>query len=165
MSPQAPDTEPVGPVLLCFDGSNDAAAAIAEAGRVLSPGSAVVLAVWEPVAVWQPYDPATILTAPVEKLASRALGLDEIAKELAEENAARGVELAGGAGFHAQARTADGKTWRTICDVATELSAEVVVLGARGLGRIAGALLGGVSTAVVLHAKRPVLIVPRQSAD
>jgi hypothetical protein len=54
------------PVLLCFDGSNDAATAIAKAGELLGPRTAVVLTVWEPVALWQPYDPATILTAPCQ---------------------------------------------------------------------------------------------------
>ena len=68
-------------MLLCFDGSDDAAAAIAEAGELLGPRAAVVLAVCEPVAVWAPSDPATILSAPLSKLASNALGLDEIASE------------------------------------------------------------------------------------
>ena len=39
------------PVLLCFDGSDDAAHAILRAGEMLGPRSAVVLTVWEPVAV------------------------------------------------------------------------------------------------------------------
>ena len=52
------------PVLLCFDGSDDAATAIAKAGELLGPRAAVVLTVWEPAALWVPYDPATILTAP-----------------------------------------------------------------------------------------------------
>ena len=70
-------------MLLCFDGSDDAVAAIASAGRMLGPRNAVVLTVSEPVTVWQPYDPATALTAPLSKLASRALGLDEIARDVA----------------------------------------------------------------------------------
>ncbi len=36
------------PVLLCFDGSDDAATAIAKAGELLGPRAAVVLTVWEP---------------------------------------------------------------------------------------------------------------------
>ena len=43
------------------------------------PRRAVVLTVWEPVATWEPYDPATILSAPVSKLLSKELGIDEIA--------------------------------------------------------------------------------------
>jgi hypothetical protein len=47
------------PVLLCFDGSDDAAAAIAQAAELLASRRAVVLTVWEPVATWESYDPAT----------------------------------------------------------------------------------------------------------
>jgi nucleotide-binding universal stress UspA family protein len=147
-------------VLLCFDGSEDAAAAIANAGEVLSPRTAVVLTVWEPVAVWEPYDPVTILSAPVSKLASKALGLDEIADELAREKMDRGVVLARKAGFEAQGRVAKGKSWRAICDVAEEIDAATIVVGARGLSRVESVLLGSVSSAVAIHAMRPVLIVP-----
>ena len=160
VSAERSNSQSAAPVLLCFDGSEDAAAAIAQAGRVLSPRNAVVLTVWEPVAVWKPYDPATILTAPLEKLASNALGLDEIAEELAQEKVARGIELAIEAGFQSQRRVTRGRAWRTICDVAGELEPEVIVLGARGLGRIGGMLLGSVSSAVAVHAKRPILRVP-----
>jgi len=153
------------PVLLCFDGSDRAAAAIAQAGELLGPRTAVVLTVWEPVAVWEPYDPATILTAPVSKLASKALGLDEIAHALAREKRDRGVALARKAGFEVQGRVAKGKGWRAICDVAEELDAEPIVVGARGLSRVQSALLGSVSSAVVVHAHRSVLVVPAHAAS
>jgi len=148
------------PVLLCFDGSEDAATAIARAAELLAPRRAVVLTVWEPVATWEPYDPATILSAPVSKLLSKELGIDEIAAELAQEKARQGAALATGAGFTAQGRVAHGKTWRTICDVAEETDAATIVLGARGLSRVGSLLLGSVSSAVLAHAKRPVLVVP-----
>jgi nucleotide-binding universal stress UspA family protein len=147
------------PVLLCFDGSDDAATAIAQAAELLAPRRAVVLTVWEPVATWEPYDPATILSAPASKLISATLGLDEITAELAEEKVKQGVALAKGAGFAAQGRVAHGKTWRAICDVAGEIDAATIVLGARGLSRAESVLLGSVSFAVVVHAKRPVLVV------
>lgn len=146
--------------LICFDGSDDAAAAIASAGEMLAPRAAVVLAVWEPVASWAPYDPATIISAPLSRIASNALGLDEAVRDLARERLERGRELASDAGFQAQGRLEEGKPWRMICRVAEELAAEPIVLGARGLGRIESALLGSVSSAVVLHARHPVLVVP-----
>jgi nucleotide-binding universal stress UspA family protein len=151
------------PALLCFDGSEDASAAINRAGELLRLNPAVVLTVWEPFAVWEPYDPVTILSAPLEKLASKALALDEIAEELAQEKMAQGLSLATAAGFTADGRTASGKAWRTICSVAKEIDAGVIVLGARGLSRVGSVLLGSVSSAVSVHAKRPVLIVPAGS--
>lgn len=148
------------PALLCFDGSENATVAIAKGSELLSGREAVVLTVWEPVAVWEPYDPATVLSAPLGKLASHALGLDEIAAELAHEKLDRGLALARAAGFEARGRVVKGKTWRTICDVAAQLDAEPIVLGARGLSRVQSALLGSISSAVVAHASRPVLVVP-----
>lgn len=153
----------MGPLLLCFDGSDDAAAAIQIAARMLSRRSAVVLTVWEPVAVWQPYDPATALTAPLSRLASRALHLDEIAADLARDRVERGLELARAAGLEAQSSVAHGKSWRVICAIGDELEAEAIVLGARGLSRVQSALLGSVSAAVVQHARRPVLVVPHNA--
>ena len=88
---RAKDTHPV---LLCFDGSNNAAIAIAKAGELLGPRTAVVLTVWKPVALWAPYDPATILTALASKLASKELGLDELASQIARETSDRGAALA-----------------------------------------------------------------------
>jgi nucleotide-binding universal stress UspA family protein len=115
--------------------------------------------VWEPVRVWAAYDPATIISAPLARLASKELGLDEIAEEVAHESLERGVELASTAGFDAQGRVARGKTWRAICDIGDKLDAAVIVLGARGLSRVQSALLGSVSAAVTVHARRPVLVV------
>lgn len=150
------------PVLLCFDGSDDAACAIAEATELLGRRNAVVLAVWEPFEVWEPYDPGALLGAGIAKLGSKALGLDEIASDLAREKMQRGVELARTSGFGARGQIAQGKPWQAICEAAEELDASTIVLGARGLSRIQSALLGGVSAAVLVHAKRPVLVVPRR---
>ena len=152
-------------MLLCFDGSGDAATAIAQAAELLAPRRAVVLTVWEPVATWEPYDPATVLSAPMSKLVSRELGVDDIAAELAEEKVKQGVALASSAGFAAQGRVTHGKTWKAICDVAGEIDAATIVLGARGLSRMGSLLLGSVSSAVLAHAERPVLVVPHHGGS
>src|SRR5258708_7564538 len=148
------------PVLLCFDGSNDAATAIAKAGELLDPRPAVALTVWEPAALGVPYGPARILTAPVSKLAAKELGLEETANQVARETSDRGVALARTAGFEVRGSVAKGKSWRAICDEAEKLDAEPVVVGARGLSHVQSVLLGSVSYAVVLHPHRPVLVIP-----
>lgn len=154
------DSTNARPALICFDGSDDAAAAIAKAGEMLAPCAAVVLTVWEPVASWAPSDPATILSAPLSRLVSKELGLDEAVRDVAREWMERGTDLATEAGFQAQGRLEEGKPWRAICRIADELGAEPIVMGARGLGRMESALLGSVSSAVLFHTKRPVLMVP-----
>lgn len=103
------DTEPACRVLLCFDGSDGAAEAIAKAGAILRTGTAILLTVWEPCAVWEPYDPATILSAPLARFADRALGLDESAQDLARAKMERGVMLASDAGFEAVGRVAGAR--------------------------------------------------------
>jgi nucleotide-binding universal stress UspA family protein len=153
------------PALLCFDGSDDAGAAITAAAKLLGTREAVLITVWEPVSVWAPYDPAAFLGAGVGKLGSHALGLDEIAEEVAEDNVQRGIELARQAGFETTGRTVRGKTWQAICDTAAELDAAAIVLGARGLSRVSAMLLGSVSAAVVAHARRPVLVIPHHRGE
>ncbi len=160
------DTDaPTGPVLICFDGSADAERAVTAAARLLGPAVATVLTVWEPIAVWEPYDPGAILSAAVAKLGEKDLGLDEIARELAQEKLDQGVALARAAGFQPTPRLTEGKPWQRICHVAHELDASVIVLGARGLSRVQSALMGGVSSTVLIHAKRPVLVIPAQDED
>jgi len=132
---------------------------------MLGPRVAVVLTAWEPVASWTHSDPATILGAPLSKLASKELNLDELGQSAARELMQRGVELATAAGFQAEGRLEEGKPWRTIRTVADELDAQPIVLGARGLGRVESMLLGSVSIAVIFHSKRPVLVVPHPDAE
>jgi nucleotide-binding universal stress UspA family protein len=159
------DARPPERALLCFDGSADAANAIAVAGALLGSPEATVLTVWEPVAVWEPYDPAAVLSSGVSRLSSERLGLDEIASEIAQATMRRGVELARQAGFKASGELRSGKAWRAICEAAEEIQAAPIVLGARGLSRVQSLLLGSVSAAVAAHTKRAVLIVPASAPD
>jgi nucleotide-binding universal stress UspA family protein len=53
----------------------------------------------------------------------------------------------------------EGSAAEAIIDVAVTRGSELIVMGSRGLGRIAGAVLGSTSQKVVAHAPCPVLIV------
>ena len=55
--------------------------------------------------------------------------------------------------------TLEGSPAEAILDVAKTRNVDLIVMGSRGLGRLAGALLGSQSQKVVQHAQRPVLIV------
>ena len=53
----------------------------------------------------------------------------------------------------------EGSSAEAIIEVARTRTSDLIVMGSRGLGRLAGALLGSTSQKVVSHAPCPVLIV------
>jgi len=58
-----------------------------------------------------------------------------------------------------QTEILEGSPAEAIVEVATVRNSDVIVMGSRGLGRLAGALLGSNAQKVVSHAPCPVLIV------
>jgi|SRR5665213_4115223 nucleotide-binding universal stress UspA family protein len=149
-------------ILLCYDGSDDARRAIAVAHATLGHKPATVLHVWRPLGEFLAPDPGGALSPPP---GPSIVELERLALERAEEVAHQGFELARHHGFAAEARAerSDANVWRTILDVADEVDAETIVVGARGLSTVASALLGSVSNAVVHHSERPVLVIPGNS--
>ena len=95
-------------------------------------------------------------------LAEAAEELDALDREAAERVTAAGVRLASDAGFRAEplAVREHRKTWRTLLEAADQHDASVVVTGAHGLSGVERLMLGSVSTAVLNHSERPVLVVP-----
>jgi nucleotide-binding universal stress UspA family protein len=137
-SETAAEKSAAGPILLCYDGSDGARRAIGVAAGLLGPRVAVVL----DVAPW-----------------SKAF--EELNEVDALNRAREGALLATEAGFAATARAElAAHTWEGIVDVADELRSPVVVVGTRALSPGREFLAGGVSHEVVLHAGRPVLVVP-----
>jgi nucleotide-binding universal stress UspA family protein len=54
---------------------------------------------------------------------------------------------------------ANGRAASVISGAADEVDADVVIVGRRGRGEVAELLLGSVSHELVLHCKRPVLVI------
>jgi nucleotide-binding universal stress UspA family protein len=77
----------------------------------------------------------------------------------AQHIAEAGVASAVAAGVEATAHTAHGDVVDCICDATGTLDAELVVVGSRGHGAAAGALLGSVSHALIKRSQVPVTIV------
>ena len=139
-----------GPILFAYDGSDQAQAAIRQAGRELAPGrDAIVLTVWQPFGAL-PFFGGERLPSDLE---------DEVAAE-AENVAEQGAQLARAVGFDASAQaTSSLSVWRTIVDEAHDRGASMVVMGSHGDTGIKAALMGSVATTVSRHADRPVMIV------
>ena len=90
----------VAPVLLCFDGSDHAAYAIAKAGRFLAPRPTVVLTGWEPIRAWEPWNPSTISSAPPGRLIDIDIDIDidKMVADVARDKAEHGTNPPGSLG-------------------------------------------------------------------
>lgn len=150
------------PILFAFDGSDHARAAIERAGALLQPGPAVVVTVWS--TLWQAA-PSALLALPGGVVSKAVAAIDSATRETAEETAAEGTRLAVAAGFDAKPRLirCDGAFFPEVVGCADDLDATVIVMGSRGRSAVAATFLGSVSTGVLHHTHRPVLVV--QASD
>ena len=131
-------------ILVATDGSNDAGEAVEWLAHFPLPADAaveVVNAARLPFAV-----EATIAMGWREFLAENQHVVDDATKRLAK----RWTRVAG--------RMLDGDAREAIVTAATQGKADLIVLGARGLGAVASFLLGSVSLGVTRNAPCPVLV-------
>jgi nucleotide-binding universal stress UspA family protein len=83
----------------------------------------------------------------------------EMLSEDGREATAKVQALAEGAGVESEELVVFGRPERTILEVAEELGADTIVLGAEGMSKMEHALVGSVSEEVLRHANRTVLVV------
>ena len=149
-------------LLIAFDGSAAAEAAVRAAGALFPGARATVLTIQEPaISAMTAFRVGGALMSP--ELVERSL--TELERELvadAEAAAADGVRLAEAAGLIAKPAVAAGERqpWGPILAAAAERSADVVVCGTRGHGAVARSVLGSTSSSLLHHAGRAVLVVP-----
>jgi nucleotide-binding universal stress UspA family protein len=147
-------------VLVGYDGSPDAAAAI-ELGARLLPGRDVRIAhLWaEPFAAGELRPRVSQRTATVREMIDM---LEQEAAAEAERVAAAGVVLAEAAGWKAEPilKRAYGAEGLELAALAEELDVEILVVGSRGLTG-PRAVLGSVSDQAAHVSPVPTLVVPR----
>jgi nucleotide-binding universal stress UspA family protein len=144
-----------GPLLICFDGSDHAKYAIRHAAGLLAVKAALVVTVWQPTAFLGGF--AWAGEASMVDLGDLDRAVAEEGRRVADE----GVRIAREAGLAAEpmAVEANGPVWKTVTETADRNDATAIVMGSRGLTGLRSMLLGSVSSAVVHHADRPVLVV------
>jgi nucleotide-binding universal stress UspA family protein len=148
-----------GTIIVCYDGSPQAAEAIAYAGQLVPGWRAVVVVVWKPVIEEALAGPMT--PPPTD----HPVDVNVRARESAEKWAEVGAELAVQAGLDAEpvVLEADGPRWQAIELVAEQRDAKLIVCGTRHSG-VTAALPQALTGALVAHASRPVLVVPSTKA-
>lgn len=152
-------------ILLSYDGSSDAQAAIDCAAQLMPGQKATVLTVWEPFIDMLTRTGAFGIGSMGMAGTYEVDKIDQTSKDAATETAADGVKRAKAAGLDAEARCArrEHGIGQAILAAASDVDADVIVMGTRGLSGMKSFLLGSVSHAVVQHADRAVLVVPSQA--
>ncbi|HEX3316907.1 MAG TPA: universal stress protein [Solirubrobacteraceae bacterium] len=148
-----------GPIVIAYDGSAAARAAIRLAGRHLRPDrELIVLNVYQPIESVRFVGAAGVVLPPDADQQVRAAS-DALAQE--------GSALAREQGFEASGVVVDmaDTIWGTIVQVANQHEASLILLGTHGRSGVRATLLGSVATAVMHHAGRPVAVVPAAYAE
>lgn len=141
------DRDGAEPVVIATDGSDSAERAVPVGARVARTlGTTAVL-----VYVRPSIGP---LGAPFyqEKLTEQM--------EYARAAIGRAQALAEQEGCDAEAEILEGSPPERVVELARARNAPLIVVGSRGLGAVAGALLGSVSGGILHRSDRPVLVVP-----
>jgi nucleotide-binding universal stress UspA family protein len=149
-------------VLIAYDGSPSAAAAVRAAASLFPTGQAYVATVPREAIV--PAAPASpgLPTMPPDVI-QRAM--DQLAAEAqreAEESAQEAVDLARALGLQAEVVPVgpSARAWAALLATVPRVSAEVLACGTRGRGAFARALLGSTSSRLLHQTDVPLLVVP-----
>jgi nucleotide-binding universal stress UspA family protein len=149
-------------VLLAYDGSPAAAAAIRAAAALRPGAAALVLTVRpEPLDLHRAMSGAR-MAIPDEMIVRSVETLNAAAAKEAEETVAAGARVAAEAGLAPDTRLEEqgGNPWRAIRRVADETGAELIACGTRGMGAFSRMTLGSTSSGLLHNAGRPLLVAP-----
>jgi nucleotide-binding universal stress UspA family protein len=155
-------TTDIRPVLLAYDASAEAQAALREAVALFGQRPLIVASVWEPGLA------AVTLTPSAGEMGmgympdpAEAAALDRAVSDHAADVAEAGARLARELGATAEALSVpdSADVARTLIEIAEERDARAIVVGSRGLGGIKARVLGSTSRKLLHDTHRPVLVV------
>jgi nucleotide-binding universal stress UspA family protein len=152
-------------ILVPYDGSADAQAAIDLVAERMPGTTVTVMTVWEPflqtlARVGMGMGMGMGVTGGYAPEDSESM--DASARDAALATATQGAERAAAAGLVAATRIEmrHSDVAAAILGVAAEVDADIIAMGTRGRGGLRSFFLGSVSHAVLQHADRAVLVVP-----
>jgi nucleotide-binding universal stress UspA family protein len=150
------------PVLVAFDGSETAQAAVEAAARLFPGHRLIVTSVWEPglAATMATSTDVTGIGYAAPSPKEMAM-MDRAQRDHATDAAETGARIARELGADAEANPIadEGRIGETLSALADTLDADAIVVGSRGLGRFKAGLFGSTSRDVLGHTQRPVLVV------
>ena len=151
------------PVLIAYDGSDLAKAALGHAAELLPGRRAVIATVWEPglaaaAPVGQP-DSLGFGSLPPDPATVEAV--DDAQRDRASHMAAEGAELARSLGLEAEAHPVPDELdiADTLLEIARERKAAAIAVGSHGVSGLRSRLVGSVARKLIEHADRPVLVI------
>lgn len=149
-------------ILVSYDGSADAQAAIDRVAQLTPGAETTVITVWEPFMDQLARTSSFGMGLGMVGSSADCERIDATSEQAALTTATDGAKRATAAGLVAQPRceSRDGDVPRTVLQAAEALDADLIVTGTRGQGGVRSFLLGSVSHGIVQHADRPVLVVP-----
>jgi nucleotide-binding universal stress UspA family protein len=156
--------EAAAPILIAYDGTPSSDHAVREAGRLLRGRRALVVVVYKQGIGFELMElpTATVGLPPAPLDVRTALELDEELTERSQRLAQQGAELARDAGFEPEALAVaddvDASVAETIVGLAADRSADAIVMGAHGHGRLSEAVLGSTTRDVIRRAPCPVVV-------
>jgi nucleotide-binding universal stress UspA family protein len=154
--------DPAAPVLIGYDGSEVARAAVRHAAELFAGRPTVLATVWEPgLASVSAGLSDTFGAGNLPPDLETVEAIDRAQREHASTVAGDGAEFARSLGLvvDPQAVPDEGDVAETLLGIARERGAAVVVVGSHGISGLRPRLLGSVSRRVVEHCDRPVLVI------
>jgi len=147
-----------GAVLLAYDGSEGAKTALGHASQLFADRPLLVLTVARSMSA---VGSAGVVGLPAGVAGEALARLDEEAQRKAEALAEEGARAAEAAGLQATAvgTISQGNIWSAILRVAEDENVAAVMVGSRGRSDVRSMLLGSISSGVIHHCDRPVVVV------